>query len=80
MAAAGLTVMHQAPPTAKGYNFVTSEDEDGMMNVIIRSSVYAQYRRTIRNALIVLVEGKLQREGNVINVLCSKVKLMPLSH
>jgi error-prone DNA polymerase len=78
---AGLTVMHQAPPTAKGYHFLTAEDEDGMINVIIRPGVYAHapYRRIIRNAPIVVVEGKLQREGDIINVLCSKVKMMPVS-
>ncbi|MEO8609558.1 MAG: error-prone DNA polymerase [Chloroflexota bacterium] len=78
---AGVTVMHQAPPTAKGYHFLTSEDEDGMMNVIIRPGVYAHapYRRIIRNAPIIVVEGKLQREGDIINVLCSKVKMMPVS-
>ncbi|MDX1415517.1 MAG: error-prone DNA polymerase [Candidatus Promineifilaceae bacterium] len=33
---AGLLVVHQAPPTAKGFRFLTLEDEDGMINVIVR--------------------------------------------
>ena len=39
---AGEIVMHQSPPTAKGYHFITLEDKDGMMNVIVRPSVYRQ--------------------------------------
>src|SRR5207244_10088928 len=40
---AGQVVMHQAPPTAKGHHFITLEDEESMMNVIVRPDVFAQY-------------------------------------
>ena len=36
---AGLVVVHQAPPTAKGFHFITLEDELGMVNVVVRPRV-----------------------------------------
>jgi error-prone DNA polymerase len=75
---AGQNVMDQAPPTAKGYHFVTLEDENGFVNVIVRPSVYARYRRVIRNTPVLLVEGRLQREDRVINVLCERTESLRL--
>lgn len=74
---AGQTVMHQAPPTAKGYHFITLEDKDGMINVVVRPSIYKQYRYIIRHAPLLWVSGKLQREGNVINILCEQARNLP---
>lgn len=71
VAVAGLVMMHQAPPTAKGFHFITLEDEDGMLNVIVRPDVYARYRRAIRGAALLLVAGALQIEGDVVNVLAA---------
>ncbi|MBX3057895.1 MAG: error-prone DNA polymerase [Anaerolineae bacterium] len=39
---AGLLVVHQSPPTAKGFHFLTLEDESGMMNVIVTLFLYKQ--------------------------------------
>jgi error-prone DNA polymerase len=66
---AGLLVVHQSPPTAKGFHFLTLEDEDGMMNVIVRPQVYGRYQNIIRSARLLLVAGVAQREEGVINVL-----------
>ena len=66
---AGLLVVHQSPPTAKGFHFLTLEDEDGMINVIVRPKVYEQYRRVIRGQLLLLVGGETEREGTVSNVM-----------
>ncbi|MBP6015302.1 MAG: error-prone DNA polymerase [Candidatus Promineofilum sp.] len=75
---AGLLVVHQSPPTAKQFHFLTLEDEDGMINVIIRPAVYDQYRHVIHGAQLLVVEGQVQREGAVINVLAERISpLMP---
>lgn len=63
MQVAGLLVMHQAPPTAKGFHFITLEDEYGMMNVIVHPKVYVRYRRVIRTTSLLLVQGEVEREG-----------------
>ena len=70
---AGLLVVHQSPPTAKGFHFLTLEDEDGMINVIVRPPVYNQYRHVIHSQPLLLTEGTIQREGHVVNILAERV-------
>jgi error-prone DNA polymerase len=65
---AGMLVVHQAPPTAKGFRFLTLEDEFGFLNIIIRPKLYPRYRRLIRRGGVLVVEGRMQREGGVVNV------------
>jgi error-prone DNA polymerase len=72
----GTLVMHQAPPTAKGYHFLTIEDELSMSNVIIRPAIAARDRRALRGGAIVQVEGVVQHEGGVVNVLATRVALL----
>lgn len=74
---AGLDVMHQAPPTAKGHHFVTLEDEEGIINVIVRPAVHDQYRRILREASLLIVEGAVQRKDGIINLLASRAGPMP---
>ena len=69
----GLVITRQRPGTAKGFVFLTLEDETGLVNVIVRPDVYERYRRTIRQAMTVIVEGKLQKESGCIDVLARKV-------
>lgn len=71
---AGLLVVHQSPPTAKGFHFLTLEDEDGMINVIIRPHIYERYGRVIRGQMLLLVGGETQREGAVSNVLADWIE------
>lgn len=47
---AGLLVVHQAPPTAKGFHFLTLEDERGLINVIVRPQIYERFSRVVRTA------------------------------
>jgi error-prone DNA polymerase len=74
---AGLVVVHQAPPTAKGFHFITLEDEAGLIDVIVRPQVYASYRPVWQYERLLVVEGQIQREGEVVNVLASSV--VPIS-
>lgn len=57
------------PATAKGHLFVTLEDEEGLVNLIVRPDVYERYREVLRNTPLLWVEGRLQREGNALSVL-----------
>ena len=70
---AGLLVVHQAPPTAKGFHFLTLEDEEGLMDVIVRPQLYPRYRRILHTAHLLLVEGEVQREGKSCNVLAQRI-------
>lgn len=74
---AGQTVMHQAPPTAKGFHFITLEDTHGMMNVIVRPRIYQKYCNVIRHSPLLTVSGEIQMAGNVVNILCEQASLPP---
>jgi error-prone DNA polymerase len=69
----GMVVTRQRPGTAKGFVFLTLEDETGLVNVIVRPDVYERYRRTIRTEAILVIEGKLQKESGCIDLLAKRV-------
>jgi error-prone DNA polymerase len=71
---AGLVVVQQAPPTAKGFRFLTLEDEFGFINVIVKPAIYEQYQRVIRDNPLLLVEGEVQRQQGVIHVLARRLQ------
>ena len=66
---AGLVVVRKRPPTAKGFVFITMEDEDGLMNVIVKPDVYQRYYRVLRNCFLLIVEGTIQKQPGILNVL-----------
>ena len=66
---AGMVVVRQAPPTAKGHLFITLEDETGLINLIIRPDLYAREQKTLHGAAALMVAGRLQREGAALSVL-----------
>ena len=70
--------MHQSPPTAKGFHFLTLEDEAGMLNVIVRPPVYNECRHVIHSELLLLAEGKVERDGDVVNILAERVRPLGL--
>jgi len=69
----GMVITRQRPGTAKGFVFLTIEDETGYVNVIVRPDVYERYRRTIRTQATLIVEGKLQKEEGCIDLLARRV-------
>jgi error-prone DNA polymerase len=71
---AGCVVCRQAPGTAKGHVFVTLEDEHGLMNVILRPSVYEKYRQVARLEPIIVVEGILHKNDSVVNVVAEHLR------
>lgn len=73
---AGLVVVHQAPPSAKGVHFLTLEDEFGLIDVILRPEVYERFRRVLHGADLVVVGGTLQRREAVVNIVASQVRAL----
>jgi len=71
--AAGLVVVHQAPPTAKGHHFITLEDEYGFINVVVRPDIYARHRKVWREIPLLVVSGQVQKQGQVTNLVANKV-------
>jgi error-prone DNA polymerase len=66
---AGMVIGRQRPGTASGVTFVTLEDETGMVNLIIQKEVFAENYAVARHAPLLLVEGRLERQGEVVHVL-----------
>ncbi len=71
---AGIVLVRQRPSTAKGITFVTLEDETGTANLIVRPAVWKRYRRAAHDATLLLAHGRLQRQGSVIHVLCTRLE------
>ena len=46
----GLVVVRQRLPTAKGHVFIIVEDEEGLVDLIVRPDVYERYRGVLRGA------------------------------
>lgn len=66
---AGLVLVRQRPGTAKGICFMTIEDETGDANLVVFENLFEKYRREILESKLIMVEGHLQVEGEVIHVI-----------
>jgi error-prone DNA polymerase len=71
---AGLVLVRQRPGTASGITFVTLEDETGVANLIVRPDVWERYRRAASTSTAIVAHGRLERHGQVIHVLTSKLE------
>jgi len=69
---AGYVVIKQAPPTAKGMVFLTLEDEDGLINVIVKPQVYKRYRQVIKFEPLVVVDGKLRKGDGTASIVAQR--------
>jgi error-prone DNA polymerase len=70
----GLVVTRQHPMTAKGTVFLALEDETGMVNVTLWPDAWARLRGVVRRHALLLVDGELQRESKVVNVIAHEVR------
>ena len=75
-AVAGLVIVRQAPPTAKGHLFITLEDETGLANLIIRPDLYERRRAVLHRASALIVWGVTQRDGKASSLLVRDVKAL----
>ncbi|WP_246474802.1 error-prone DNA polymerase [Pedobacter roseus] len=69
---AGLVLVRQRPGTAGGVCFITIEDETGYSNLVVFKKLFETYRKEILHARLLMVEGRLQREGKVVHVIVGK--------
>jgi error-prone DNA polymerase len=74
---AGWVIVRQRPGTAKGFMFLTLEDETGVSNIIVTPQLFDKYRLELVNNPFLLIEGALQNQDNVVSVKASHVQ--PLS-
>jgi error-prone DNA polymerase len=65
---AGLVVVRQRPGTAKGFVFITVEDETGFANAIVTPQRFERHRRTIVDANALVIEGVVQNQQGVVSI------------
>jgi error-prone DNA polymerase len=73
----GCVICRQRPGTAKGFVFLSIEDESGVANAIIMPDLFQKNRLLLSSAQFLMVEGILQNQDNVISVKAERV--LPLS-
>ncbi len=78
LSVAGSVICRQRPETAKGFVFLTLEDETGMANVIVKPRVFEEYRRTLLGNSYLSITGKLQSEQGVINIIAEHIESLPV--
>ena len=70
---AGLILIRQKPGSAKGVLFITIEDETGVANGILWPHRFEAQRRTVMSAAMIGMKGRVQKEGEVIHVICDRI-------
>jgi error-prone DNA polymerase len=71
---AGAIIARQRPGTAKGFVFLSLEDETGIANVIITPQLFDQDHRVVVQHPFLLIEGRLQNQDNVISVKAERIE------
>ena len=68
VAVGGMLICRQMPPTAKGFCFLSLEDETGIANLVLPPDTYARFRKDIHGSLFLVGQGTLEKTGKVMNV------------
>jgi DNA polymerase III alpha subunit len=74
---AGSVIVRQRPGTAKGFVFLSLEDETGIANVIVTPPIFARYRLALVSEPYLLVDGIAQRQDGVVSVRAIRVEGLP---
>jgi error-prone DNA polymerase len=65
---AGCVIARQRPGTAKGFIFISMEDETGIANIIVSPDLYERNRLVLTRSKFLIVDGTLQNKDNVMHV------------
>jgi error-prone DNA polymerase len=74
---AGSVIVRQRPGTAKGFVFLSMEDETGIMNAIITPQMFDRYKFPVLGEPFLLIEGVLQNLDGVISVKAGHIEGLP---
>lgn len=75
---AGLLSLQQRPPTAKGYAFLTLEDETGLLNIVLMPEIYEKFRLEMLANPLLHICGTLEKVEGVINIKALIIRGLPL--
>ncbi|MEO8045243.1 MAG: error-prone DNA polymerase [Spartobacteria bacterium] len=74
---AGNVICRQRPGTAKGFVFISLEDETGVANAIVTPDLFERIRLVITEEPFLLIEGEVQNTDNVVLVKARKIRPLP---
>jgi error-prone DNA polymerase len=75
----GCVIARQRPGTAKGFVFLSLEDETGVANAIVNPDLFQQNRLLLSSEQFLMIEGILQNQGNVISVKAQRVSSLNIT-
>jgi len=76
---AGAVIARQRPGTAKGFVFLSLEDETGIANAIITPQLFEQDHTIVVRHQFLLIQGVLQNQDNVVSVKAQRVRPLTIS-
>ncbi len=76
---AGCVITRQRPGTAKGFVFLSLEDETGVVNIIVQPALFHRYRDACSTAPYLIIKGVLQSIGGVVSVKAGEIKELHLA-
>jgi error-prone DNA polymerase len=71
---AGCVIARQRPGTAKGFIFLSMEDETGIANIIVTPDLYERQRLIVTGSKFILAEGPLQNQDGVIHIKATRLQ------
>ena len=71
---AGNVICRQRPGTAKGFVFISLEDETGIVNAIVPPDLFEKLRLTITQEAYLLIEGRVQIAEGTIHVKAERIE------
>jgi error-prone DNA polymerase len=76
----GLIIVRQRPPTAKGFTFLSVEDETGIANLVIEPKKFERFRAVLTTTALIVSRGRVERSGKVVNLKVDELEpLEPIS-
>jgi error-prone DNA polymerase len=76
---AGCVIARQRPGTAKGFLFLSLEDETGVANAIVTPDLFQQHRLLLTSEPFLMVEGILQNQDGVISIKAASVSSLSIT-
>jgi len=74
---AGAVIARQRPGTAKGFVFISLEDETGISNIIVHPEIFERNRFVITQETFLLIEGILQARSGTVHIRAEKIERLP---
>jgi error-prone DNA polymerase len=73
----GLIIVRQRPPTAKGFTFLSVEDETGIANLVLEPKQFERFRTAIATTALIVSRGRVERSGAVVNLKVEALEPLP---